>query len=444
MESIEGANSGSTTVREHSNKSNSPDPLWGDEWIDTYLEVGSEHSYHNEPPLIAFMFALLGQSVRHGYFMRDSSRVNVRVHPTIIQPSQTGKGETTDFAEKVGRKAGINFKDIAGKPSDAAFVETKDEDGESIPGLADKGNILMFREFGDVLSGSQQGWAEDLHSFFIHVYDGKPMSVVRSGETRSMHPIASVVGTCTPPPADEVDVEKLFGSGLMARPLYFYRDIGTDIRRQIENDIFEGVANPSEEKSTERRIEQIAATLEEIRSSINEGTVGPRFEFNEDAVWHIQEALRDIHDETLDEASPQIVELIGPARTKYILHSFRIACLMASLDECSTTVNEAHAERAMEYVRLSWTQLMDFLENHMAGDRSGTERKLSNVFSVQKAVQSAGGSMTQSELIDEVGKSRPVVRSAAKFLIDQGRLEESGGSGRGNVKRYSLKVKGER
>jgi len=86
-------------------------PVWGGEWIETYLEVGDRYSVDNESLHTGFMLALLGQAVPEGHLYLGDDKHHVRVHPMMMQDSGSGKDPAFDFAKAVARSADIAFTD---------------------------------------------------------------------------------------------------------------------------------------------------------------------------------------------------------------------------------------------------------------------------------------------------------------------------------------------
>lgn len=409
------------------------DPIWGQDFIDTYLEYGDRFSVDNDTLHLGFMLALLGQSVGDAKFYIGDDENHCRIHPFMIQDSGTGKDPAFEFAKNIAHFADIKFSD-SNDLTNAGLVGTF-EDGEPVKGAAARYDVLGFREAMELIKSANPDWNENFSENLNGILDGSKVERQMASGTIEFEPDCTVVGTSYPPSDDAIDVENLMRNGTLARFLYFYKDVPPGHRFDINSKLADRLGGNPDGRMN--RITEIADTLLAIRGEIGYEGVTFTFEIDEE---QLDEKVRAMIESSLDSSSMEASSSVEPAITRYFIHTVRVACLMAALDECSTVVRDRHVEQALEIIELSWEQMLDFFENYYTDDSKSEKLKVAErTLTIQKELKEAGGELTQNELKDKLDVSRPTARSAAKLLVDEGLIEESGGH-RGKEKTYTLSM----
>ena len=406
------------------------EPIWGDEWIETYLSVGDRYSKNNESMNLGFALTLLGQAAPEGYFYLGDAKHYTRVHPLMVQDSGTGKDPAFDFAKAIARETEKTFWD-SNNLTNAGFVGTYDDEGEKIPGLAESVDIIGFREAVQLFKSAQATWDDGLAENINNVVDGKEVGRVMANGAINYEPTCSIVGTTYPPSRDDIDVEKLMRVGTLARFLFFHRDVS---RKDRANDM-RAVFGESEPAFGERyeRIKSLGVTLDEMCSELGRA---PRYsiEADKEAVY---DRITEAQLSTLETVPTRVADAAEPAMSRYAVHTLRVACLLAALDRASVVVTEDHTDRALRYVERSWSELIGFIERYVKNtDEGGPD----NSHKMLRVLAELDGSAEQSDVVDALPVGVRTVRTHARRLESAGLIEIEEGRGRGPSTRYKLVI----
>ena len=371
---------------------------------------------------LGFALALLGQAAPSGHFYLSESRQWTRIHPLMIQPSGTGKDPAFDLAKTVAREAGMQFLD-SNNLTNARFVGTYNDEGELEPGIAKTQDIVGFREATQLFGSARQTYNEGLLTNVNNVIDGKEVTRPMADGIIKFTPECSIVGTSYIPDPDEIDVSHHFRTGTLSRFYWTFRDVTREDRRDDMIGLVEGEEMDLNERYAQ--VERLAETLVRIQSEIESN---PRFEFEADE-RRLLDQISEMQLKVAKSASPRIADLIDPAMPRYQMHTFRIACLMAALNECSTVVTDNHAETALRLVERSWRELIEFVSRYFGQSKEGEPP---NELRMAGLLKSADEPITQKEVLDAlpVGTKRSV-RRYARRLERVGLIEIDDGRGTG-------------
>lgn len=392
-------------------------PIWGPEFIDAFIETGDRFSVDNDTLHLGFMLALLGQCVGDAKFYIGDDEEHCRVHPFMVQDSGSGKDPAFKFAKLVANMVDIQFSD-SNDLTNAGLVGTFDN-GEEVYGAADRYDIIGFREAMELLKSSNPDWSENFSENLNAILDGSPVERHMAAGTIEITPDCTVVGTTYPPSEKDIDVENMMRNGTLARFLYFFKEIPFEHRFEINGKLIGRIAEGTTREDRLARLNEIADTLSVIRDEIGFEEVTFEFDIDSERVTH---EIRTMIESDLRSSGMKARHAIEPAITRYCIHTFRVACLMAALDECSTVVNDSHIDRALEIVGLSWSQMMGFFENYYSDEPS--EGGLSNREMMIVIVHNSDQGVTQQEVADELGVTKRMVRTYAETLAERGVIEK--------------------
>ncbi|SFG35403.1 hypothetical protein SAMN04488063_1779 [Halopelagius inordinatus] len=382
------------------------DPVWGDEFIERYLEDAERYSMDNETLHTGFMLALLGQAVGDSSFDIGDNEKHCRVHPFMVQDSGSGKDPAFDYAKKVATFADMNFSD-SNDLTNAGLVGTF-VDGEEEPGAAEKYDIVGFREAIQLLRSGSSDWNKNIPENINSILDGGHVERHMAAGTIEYRATCTLIGTSYPPTEMDMNLENLMRNGTLARFFYFFRDIPPEFRFRVGDAILERAVEDS--NGSNFRSDDVVDTLTEIK---NEFHGGKKFSFDYDTE-RVQRKVRDVIVGNLEKSEVGTRKIVEPSVTRYIEHTLRLGCLMAALDKCSTEVDEEHIDQALEFIELSWTQMLDFFQSyHDEGESSDNSPNAR-----ERMVYLLGreGQMTKSEVAEEMDVSDKTVQRSAREL----------------------------
>lgn len=407
--------------------------LWGEEWVDTYLETGDWHSINNEMLHRGCMLTLLGQTIPDGHFFYNSSKNHVRINPFMVQTSGTGKDPAFDFMKSIAQNAGLSFWD-GDSLEESALVGKIDEDGEEIPGLAKDYDIIAFREGMNIFKSANLNWNDRLLLNINNIVDGNKVGRAMANGRVEYRPNCSILATTHIPDENDFDVEELLRNGNLSRYLFYYRSVPSDERDEINRIRAERQDSDTDyRKLSISRVDKLAATLMAI---IDEMGLSPEFNTGEVSHVRLHDRVRETKEECLADLPPDIADMTGPVDSRYENHTLRVACLLAALDKCSTNVTDDHIDRALNFIEPAWQSLADFMTEHVGSSTSDDERK---DLKMLVALRESDGTMTKKEVADAIGVGERSVRNYARILRESGLICVEEGGGRGYLTRYRLR-----
>jgi hypothetical protein len=260
-------------------------------------------------------------------------------------------------------------------------------------GAAENHDILAFPEMETLLTNITRNKA--LADIVNQIMDGSEINREAHGIERSFTPTCSLLGLSTPP-ENKVDVEELVKGGTLNRFLYFYRDIESDFHSQtnywLEQEATNNQESPDSVESSEESLRRLGATIAAIDEHYAD-----RFEFElewtsdslEDLLYQVgfqnlgvdteAEAFEEQFEQSNNEKGvvdnvylaiskeypPAVQNLMDSARTEYVVHAFRVGCLMAALDECSQVVNGSHMYQGLRLMTNSYESMLKYYEYYL-------------------------------------------------------------------------------
>ncbi|MCK5334079.1 MAG: hypothetical protein KAJ24_06185, partial [Candidatus Aenigmarchaeota archaeon] len=95
--------------------------MWVDDFIGSYLSLGNNRSIMNEELHLMSMISLVGKCLKGTEINIRGTKVDLRIHPLMVQRSGSGKDPVFNLARDIAAKAGINFVTQSSLTS-AAFI----------------------------------------------------------------------------------------------------------------------------------------------------------------------------------------------------------------------------------------------------------------------------------------------------------------------------------
>lgn len=406
--------------------------LWGDDWVDAYLETADWHSVDNESLHRGCLLALLGQAIPEGTFTLGAAKDHVRINPFMVQTSGTGKGPAVEFAKSIAREASISFWD-ADSITNAGFVGKIDENGDEIPGIAAEKDIIAWREGMHIFKAANASYDDGLLENINKVVDGDTIGRAMSGGRLEYTPNCSVMATTYPPAGDDLDVDKLLRNGNLSRYIFYYREVSKEERKQM-NRLRMKRANSTTDyaKLSIDHVERLAATLTAITDELG---MAPEFNLQQVDLERMADLVDEIRAESLDGVPGDVADRTGPADSRYLNHTLRVACLLTALDGRSTHVTDRHIDRALEFIEPAWRSLAAFVDRHARGAEADEPPGSLKMLAV---LRDSGEWMTKGEVADALGlkSERQIQNHAAELRRVPGFIDEAEGGGAGNKTAY--------
>jgi biotin operon repressor len=404
-------------------------PLWAQDFVDTYLTTGDTMSFNNTKLHTASMLSLASRTLRGTKIQANNNQIPPAIHPIAIQKSGTGKSPAFKYAQMVAEMADISFRSQTDLTT-AGLIGTV-EDGEPKQGVAAQAEIVGFEEMSTLFRLTEREHSSNLGEHLNQIMDNKKVQKDLAHGTIAYKPKCTLFGTTYPP--EDLDLERLLNNGTLARFFFFFKEIDRDFYRATLNDVIDSIVsdNPEELSRADfiENIGRLGTTLRIIRAHYDSGFVFS-FDFEPEEL-NLAERMWSVYDE-YPEVTKEIVE---PAIIRYGIHAFRIGAVMAALDRCSESVKLSHMERAMDLFEQSWRQMLDYYSENYQRGLTELDSESKTKFKIVQSL-ALNDSVSQSELADIVGVSTRTIRKHADTLVLEGVITESGGNG--TKKTYSL------
>lgn len=425
----------------------STEPIWGPEnFITTYIKTGNTVSRDNPGPHSACMLTLLSQAVSNCVFrMSKLEKRKCRLHPFVIQKSRTGKDRALKFSQMIANETDISVQPVSDHTKTGLI-------GGKEKGAAERYDVLAFPEMETLLTKITRN--KTMADIINQIMDGSEINREVHGLERSYTPTCSLLGLSTPP-EDKIDVEELVRGGTLNRFLYFYRDIESEFYHKTSYWLEQGVVNNQQSnnsvESPEENLKRLGATIATIDEHYESG-----FEFKSDWTSESLENLLkekefqnlgvDIESEQFEEQfnqstnkrgvvdsvyqavskeyPPAVQKLMESARIEYVVHAFRVGCLMAALDECSEVVDENHMYQGLRLMTNSYESMLKYYESYLDNPeavpygalREKYKRLQNEMNFLQVLVRNPG--ITKQELEEVLDISGPTLRDYVETLND--------------------------
>jgi biotin operon repressor len=404
-------------------------PIWGKDFIETYITVADQESHDNPKMHLGFSLGLLGECLRDGTFKNGSE--SCRVHPLMLQGSGSGKESAFDVAEEIADRVNARLDeemsfDFYGVDNITSgnLVGTH-ADGQHKQGIADQYDIIGLREAKDLFSHS------DMRRRLRILMDEEEVTREMREGTIHVDSSCTVMGTIPPDEINAGNVSDLVGEGTLARPLYFFKEVNLTDTQQTVNQILTATSCDQERENSigEERQEELkrrlCATLAQLAEHYSGGI---NFELALDEqtlkseIWERMEA-------ELEYRSEAVRRIVQPMLTRYAIHALRIACIMAALDNCSHTVEQKHLKQATIYWHESFSSMLDYFSRRqgeisglnkraMQRQRDKAEDMLDLLVEIVKRPN-----VRQARLAEKLRSSRETIRKHAEELEQRGVIE---------------------
>jgi DNA-binding transcriptional ArsR family regulator len=400
-------------------------PIWGKNWINTYVKEGLKESFENDDLNGALALGLLGQAVGDAWFSIDQNRNYCKLHILAVQDSGTGKDPAFDFAERVADEADMNFVSY-NKINSAGLIGGVAEDGNGVePGDAKDSDVIAFREATNLFDAATESDSSTMAKDLNQVMDGKEVRKTLGSGTIEFRPSCSILGTTYPPSELDMDVEEFMKNGTLSRFLMFFKKVDEDFYWKVGNKMdreVQGKAGKIKDVEDFRRLSTTLEVLQHQYSNPNpeQNPYPPELEFefafDPEAVG-INESFKSVYDEHLDSTR----EVSRPTINRYRVATYKIGTLIAALDRCSTTVTTEHMKEATTLMEKSWRQMLQFISSQLdvakeREDRS-TREKMQTIIQQQPGIK-------KGKLTELLGVTDRTIEKHADTLASKGVIEK--------------------
>lgn len=324
--------------------------MWGDEFIGSYLSLGNNRSIMNEELHLMSMLSLVGKCLKGTEINIRGTKVDLRLHPLMVQRSGSGKDPVFNLAREIATNAGINFVTQSSLTS-AAFIGSSGKNREPIPGVASQCDILAFKEISSLFSASGQDHSSDLINMINQALDyGGWIKKDLGGMSGSISYKTDValLGTTYPPKSKVSYIE----TGLLPRTLFGYKEVGSKFYFDVAKWLFDNVGEPEEEKVT-TKIDELSKTLREIKTKAYE----TKFTFPDRKTFH---SIKDVFEDSLSKYPLRVQKTVEPYITRTSINTIKVATCFAALDNMSSRVRTEHINRACNVMKYSINGFLAF------------------------------------------------------------------------------------
>lgn len=405
-------------------------PLWGEEFVSTYIKTGNTMSFNNSTLHTASMLALASRTLRGTKIQANNNKIPPAIHPIAIQKSGTGKSPAFKYTQMVAEMADISFRSQTDL-TEAGLIGTV-EDGDSVRGVAAQAEIVGFEEMSTLFRLAEREHSSNLGEHLNQIMDNKRVQKDLAHGTIDYKPTCTLFGTTYPP--EDLDLKRLMNNGTLARFFFFFKEIDRTFYRDTLSEVIDSIV--SDDSTGElswtdfiNNVGRLGTTLQLIGAHYDSGFVFS-FDFEpedldlEDRMWSVYEDYPEM-----------TKEIVEPAIIRYGIHAFRIGAVMAALDCCSESVSLSHMDQAMDIFEESWRQMLDYYNVNYQQDIAESESENATKFKIVQAL-AHHDSLSQSELAEKVDVTTRTVRKHTDTLFQADKITESGGNG--TKKMYSL------
>lgn len=329
-----------------------PEPIWGKDFISTYLYFADQSSRDNEGLNTAGMYCLLGQALKEVFTPMAGGWLDGRISVLMIQDSGTGKDPAFDFVKMIADLCGMKMASI-GSITSAGLVGTMKKGGKPVMGVAYDNDIVGFKEASTLFKTTKQEHSNDLIDRLNEILDKNGHVCKRMAEgTIEYDTQVSLLGTTYPPRSGMKYIAEGFIPRLMVSfrtvDESFYFDVGSWIIQKIGVEI-EGDKND---------LFRLGKTISTISASIQ----GKYFNFND--ARHELEKTRLMMQKLLNEFSDELISQVRPFITRYLLYTCKIATCIAAVDNLSHDITPEHMQLASSYIETVWKGTLNFVDKY--------------------------------------------------------------------------------
>lgn len=400
-------------------------------------------SYRNEILHTAGAVSLVGQALRDVYLRLDQQHIGCRVHPFVIQSSGTGKNSAFQMLQTVAEAAQIPF-DEEGTATTAGIMGTVKRNGEEIRGdLADDG-FVAWKEAQTLLKSADQTHSSDILEVMNMAMDpaGKVEKSLSGGKLEYRSNTSVFCTTYDPEPSGQLELVR---QGFLPRTLFFYRTMGRDFYKEINQMRDEKVPRPDTSNSSYRKemeddIEKLASTLRYIEDTVWEHGEVLRKDTSHYAIAdehisyfeHVEPGVSlnpsDIIDEVMEEYPYKVRKQAQPFETRLMNKVYRLSAIFSATDydEDNDTyvcreIKRRHVEMAKKIVKQSFKSVMNFIDDYSLAGKNNNLKEVEH--SIKVISSNNGGYATVTEVMSETYRTKREVVDAIASLSEMGKIE---------------------
>lgn len=387
--------------------------IWGDDFISSYLSLGNNRSINNSELHTMGMLCNISKCLQGVDIDIKGTKVDLRLHPLMIQRSGTGKDPVFNLARDIASGAGIKFTTQSSLTS-AAFVGSAGRNREPVPGVASKTDILAFKEVSTLFSMSNQEHSSDLINLINMALDyGGHVKKDLGGMSGSVeyNTAVSLLGTTYPPRAKVSYIE----AGFLPRTLFGYKEVGKKFYFDVVDWLFDNVGETERAEDTSK-IKEISSTL----SSLKENCKGMKFSYPEKRAFH---SMKDTLETTLAKYPIRVQQSVEPYITRVTINTIKAATCFAAIDGLSREVRQCHIEKACKLMEYSVNGLLAFHSRYDTLVNSNTMI----IRNILQRIKEDGRNTTEPSEIAKMsgGMSIRDVYSSLETLAATGEIQET-------------------
>ena len=401
---------------------------WGNEFGSVYTETGNTISHDNNVIHVSTMLTLVSRALRNTRIRHGNRQLPPVIHTLAIQKSGTGKSPALDYARMVGEAAGYSVR-MSGDLTSSGLIGGV-RDGEVVPGIANKYDIIGFDEASTLFRIARGDHSANFAEHLNNILDSRNVTKDLATGNIDYEPRCALTGITYPP--DDIDYQRFMTNGTLSRFFVFYRPIDSDFYKSTSRKILQSAraSEPDISKSIVD-IQRLGTVIQAIKVHYDDGFQFDH-QFGQDTENLIIEAIYD----TSEEYSDAVRELVEPDLTRMVENTLKLGAVFAALDYCSEVVNDSHMRSAVKLVERSWKQTLDFFEDHYQNEDTRGESALNEATIEMLKALFHNNVRTQSEVAEDIDRSKRMVREYATELESLGLIEEVTKEGK---KGYRLK-----
>ena len=328
------------------------DPLWGDDFINTYMSLANRTSIDNEMMNALGMFVLVGQTLRNVQVPIGGAIQDLRTHGFMIQDSGSGKGPTFGFIKhlcKLTRFKMVTFTQM----SSPGMIGTITSD-KAVYGALYDSDILGCKEAKTLLKTAKKEHSNDIIENLNEAMDEDGHITKRLAQgTLEYTTHASLLFTTNPP---KMDLEHI-GTGFLPRMLVCNRTVDEAHYDKVIAWQNRNIGHRPEDML--ENMTRLSQTIDHISKTYGAFEQEPDEFFDFECDFGI---LANMIDTELKKRSYDVIDKCKVFKTRMNNNGRKLACSIGALNDCSMVITNAHVEKATAYMLLFWNSTLDFAE----------------------------------------------------------------------------------
>jgi len=336
----------------------------------------------------------------------------------------------------VANAAGIPF-DEEGTASTAGIMGTIRRNGDTIKGDLAGSGFVAWKEAQTLLKSADQTHSSDILEVMNMAMDpgGKVEKSLSGGKLEYSSNTSVFCTTYDPEPTGQLE---LIRQGFLPRTLFFYRTMGRDFYKKINEKRNERA--PRIDGDNEDYIEEFNRDVTKLANTLK---------YIEDTVWEFGDVLHQGEShyavaekhvryfERLEPGvsinpSPMVTEILSDYsygvrekaakfETRLMDKLYRLSATFAAIDYdeergvyVSRRIKQKHVDMAKDILRKSFKSILDFIRDYSTVDRNNTLKQVER--SVLTIAKNNGGGATVKDIMGETYLTQKEVKSALASL----------------------------